>query len=63
VFFGRLTAEDSLVFFYTKSGHPLDEGISRLVVGIGRVVSIRLIQRYDSPGGKAYPVWDRLLGR
>jgi len=40
LFFGRLIAGSSLVFFYTKSGHPLDDAISRLVVGVGTIQSI-----------------------
>ena len=48
LFFGRLTAGKSLVFFYTKSGHPLDEAISRLVVGVGTVEWISGLLRYES---------------
>ena len=61
LFFDRLTSQHSLVFFYTKSGHPLDEAISRLVVGVGRVASIAPLQWYDASGGKSYPLWDRLF--
>ena len=38
-FFDRLTEEKSLVFFYTKGGHPLGDGVPRLVVAVGRVCS------------------------
>ena len=60
-FFGRLTPGQSLVFFYTKSGHPLDETISRLVVGVGRVQSVSRILQYDTAAGPTYPMWDRLF--
>ena len=37
LFFDRLTVGQSLVFFYTKSGHPLEEAYSRLIVGVGHI--------------------------
>jgi ATP-dependent exoDNAse (exonuclease V) alpha subunit len=61
LFFGRLTPEKSLVFFYTKSGHPLDEWISRLVVGVGQISKILPVQRYESTKSRPYPLWDRLF--
>ena len=36
----RVTAERSLVFFYTKEGQPISDAISRLVVGVGRVTKV-----------------------
>jgi hypothetical protein len=59
LFFGRLTAGKSLVFFYTKSGHPLDEAISRLVVGVGTVEWVSGLLRYESKTASTYPLWDR----
>ena len=59
LFFGRLTAGKSLVFFYTKSGHPLGEAISRLVVGVGTVEWISGLLRYESTTASTYPLWDR----
>lgn len=60
--FGRLTEEKSLVFFYTKEGHPLGDGIRRLVVGIGRIAKIGTCERYDTTDGKqGYPLWDRVI--
>lgn len=61
LFFGRLTAKESLVFFYTKSGHPLGESISRLVVGVGQIESVGKLLSYDSEGPSTYPMWDRLI--
>jgi AAA domain/UvrD-like helicase C-terminal domain len=64
LFFNRLTAGQSLVFFYTKSGHPLGDNINRLVVGIGQITAVGPMIRYDvnSGGGATYPLWDRLIG-
>jgi hypothetical protein len=60
-FFGRLKPGQSLVFFYTKSGHPLDETISRLIVGVGRLHSVSRLLEYDCTAGPTYPMWDRLF--
>jgi len=60
LFFGRLNAGASLVFFYTKSGHPLEASYPRLIVGVGRVEAISPILDYEVAGsGAAYPLWDR----
>ena len=60
LFFGRLLIGKSLVFFYTKSGHPLDEHYSRLLVGVGRIDSLSKILKYKTQKrGETYPVWDR----
>lgn len=61
LFFNRIVAKRSLIFFYTKSGHPLDESINRLIVGVGKIDWISGLQRYDSSDGPRYPLWDRLL--
>ena len=61
LFFRRVAAKQSLVFFYTKSGHPLDESISRLIVGVGMLDWMSGIQRYDVSAGPRYPLWDRLI--
>ena len=61
LFFNRLTPGESLVFFYTKSGHPLSETISRLVVGAGTITQLKKTTRYESVGDSTYPLWDRLF--
>ncbi len=61
LFFNRLTPTKSLVFFYTKSGHPLGESIPRLVVGVGKIKQLKKIIRYESVGETTYPLWDRLF--
>lgn len=61
LFFDRLTDEKSLVFFYCKQGHPLgeDDAISRLIVGVGRIVKVHKIGWYASTENRPYPLWDR----
>lgn len=59
--FGQLEKDKSLVFFYTKEGHPLGEGIRRLVLGVGAITRIGKLEQYDSPTGPRYPLWDRLI--
>ena len=54
LFFDRLTPGKSLAFFYTKSGHPLGEAISRLVVGVGTLIDLgltplRIEDHFDVP--------------
>jgi ATP-dependent exoDNAse (exonuclease V) alpha subunit len=61
LFFSRVAAKQSLVFFYTKSGHPLDESINRLIVGVGTLDWISGLQRYEASAGPRYPLWDRLF--
>lgn len=61
LFFGRIAPKRSLVFFYTKSGHPLDEAIGRLIVGVGQIDSLAKQQYYEASEGRGYPLWDRLF--
>ena len=61
LFFGRLTQGRSLVFFYTKAGQPVDETISRLVVGVGTIASVSGMLRYESATRVTYPMWDRKI--
>jgi len=63
LFFDKLTPERSLVFFYTKEGHPIDENIPRLIVGAGIINKVGKLLRYDSSKdkSKAYPPWDRVI--
>ena len=60
--FGQLECDRSLVIFYTKEGHPLGDGIRRLVVGIGTVTEVGKREHYDTTEGTpGYPLWDRLI--
>ncbi len=60
--FGQLTAGHSIAMLYTKSGHPLGEGIDRLIVGLGTVTAISPLLEYESSAARTYPLWDRLIG-
>lgn len=61
-FFGRLTPKKSLVFFYTKGGHPLEEAYSRLVVGVGVIDWVSVLLKYESSKpAETYPLWDRMF--
>lgn len=59
--FEKLDAGRSLFFPYCKEGHPLGEGLRRLVVGVGTITKIGKLEQYDSDKGAAYPLWDRLI--
>jgi hypothetical protein len=61
LFFDQVTADKSIVFFYTKSGHPLGDHMNRLVVGVGLVGGVGPMLRYDSTSGSSYPLWDRVV--
>ncbi len=62
LFFGRLVPEQSLVFFYCKEGQPLGDTFPRLVVGVGRIVSIAPPKEYDVNGNKpSHLMWDGLF--
>jgi AAA domain/UvrD-like helicase C-terminal domain len=62
LFFDRLTPKRSLVFFYCKEGQPVDETISRLIVGVGQIQNVIPTKQYDVADGKpTYPMWDRLV--
>lgn len=59
--FGRLSPERSLVFFYCKEGQPLGETISRLLVGVGRILTVGKLEHYKSRKIESYPLWDRII--
>lgn len=63
LFFSRLQQGTSLVFFYTKEGHPLGDEIIRLVIGLGTVTRIGkpLYYQTAASGQPTYLVWDRLV--
>lgn len=61
-FFAELTPAESLIFFYTKEGHPIGDSVSRLIVGVGRLTKLGPLLHYDGVGGKpVYPIWDRMI--
>ena len=57
----QLVAGESLIFFYTKSGHPLGDHINRLVVGVGSLEGLGPLLYYDHVGEATYPLWDRIV--
>ena len=62
LFFKEIEGGRSLVFFYTKHGHPISESINRLVVGVGLVKKLRPPLEYESVGSTALPpVWERIV--
>lgn len=62
IFFNPILENHSLVFFYTKSGNPVDENCRRLLIEVGIVTGKSNLQEYDCrAGAKPYPMWDRLI--
>ena len=59
--FKKIIKDKSLVFFYTKEGHPLGDDIKRLVVGVGTINYLGKTERYDTDKKSTYPLWDRLF--
>ena len=64
-FFGAITPQESLVFFYAKNT-PLTEGNRRVIVGVGRVLKIDSAVEYTyakntPPNALRYIIWDRNL--
>ena len=60
-FFGQIKKKKSLVFFYTKSGNPVDEEARRLLVGIGTITGLSDILVYNADQEPRYPLWDRII--
>jgi len=64
LFFGRVEAGRSLVFFYCKNGNPVDDAVGKLVVGAGVVSGVDEAMRYrhvSGSDGPDYPIWDRVV--
>lgn len=61
-FFGRINPGKSLVLFYCKGGHPLGDHVSRLVVGVGRILSVGNLNQYNTDKKKPTSLmWDGLF--
>lgn len=60
-FWGKLEAQQSLIFYYCNQGNPLDENASRVVVGVGRLEDIgpQLYFGTTPRFQDQYPVWSR----
>lgn len=62
LFFNPIVKNKSLIAFYTKTGNPIDEECSRLLIGIGTVKDKTGILHYNKKGeGPDYPLWDRRI--
>lgn len=62
LFYNQLEKGYSLVFFYTKNGNPIDENVSRLLIGLGLITYISPVLEYKkSQKGTNYPIWDRKI--
>ena len=61
-FWGKIEANQSLVFYYCNHGNPLDEKASRIVVGVGRVGRVGPQLYFGaSSGNEKCPVWSRCI--
>ena len=62
-FWSRLEPSRSLLFYYTKQGNPVDEGVPRLLVGIGRVKTIgpEVFFGRTEKYSEDYLVWSRSI--
>ena len=62
-FWGKLSINSSLVFFYSNHGNPLDEHAARVVVGVGRLSEVGpqlLFGEHPKYPGQ-YPIWSRRI--
>jgi exodeoxyribonuclease V alpha subunit len=62
-YWGKLDQNKSLIFFYCNHGNPLDDSIGRLLIGVGRVVSIGPQMYFGETEGRhvEQPVWSRRI--
>jgi hypothetical protein len=63
-FWGKLEAGSSLIFFYCNHGNPLDESLSRILLGVGRISNVgpqlyfgKKLPQYPDQ----YPIWSRCI--
>ena len=63
-FWGRLEKKQSLVFFYCNEGNPLDENLSRILVGLGRISNVgsqHYFGKKPPTFDDDYPIWSRCV--
>ena len=60
-FLQDIVDHESLMVFYCKSGNPIDEDSTRLIVGLGEVNRVHDILEFDSSADYTYPAWDLLM--
>ncbi|MBX4899123.1 AAA family ATPase [Rhizobium bangladeshense] len=62
-FWGKLRKGKSLIFYYCNRGNAVDDNVSRLIVGVSRIIEIGdqiyFGRRGDRPGN--FPVWSRRI--
>ena len=59
-FWSKIVPEDSLIFFYCNQGNPVEDALSRLVVGVGRVKELGPPLVFESTRpDERFPVWQR----
>jgi hypothetical protein len=63
-FWGKLEKNKSLIFFYCNHGNPLDESLTRILLGVGRIANIgpqlffgKKLPKYSDD----YPIWSRCI--
>jgi len=63
-FWGKLEKNKSLIFFYCNHGNPLDESLSRILLGVSRISQVGP-QRYFGKNlpkyPDQYPIWSRCI--
>ena len=63
-FWGKLEKSKSLIFFYCNQGNPLDESLSRILLGVGRISGVGPQLFFGSKPPKypdRYPIWSRCI--
>ena len=63
-FWSKLEAGRSLIFFYCDQGNPLDENLSRILLGVGRISNVgsQIYFRKKPPHyPDRYPIWSRCI--
>lgn len=63
-FWGKLTAQKSLLFYYCKEGTPMDEDAPRVIVGVGRLREIGAQEYFtalDGTKASEFPIWSRSI--
>lgn len=63
-FWGRLEKGRSLVFFYCNQGNPLEENLTRVLIGVGRISNIgpqRFFGKKPPKFPDDYPIWSRCI--
>lgn len=63
-FWGKLEQDKSLIFFYCNHGNPLDESLSRILLGVSRISEIGPQLHFGTRPPKftdQHPIWSRCI--